>query len=143
MSGQIFRYHTVLVQPRADTSDRRQTEGGGQGAYENALLFRLDRRFLCHLGGMSAGANHSCQAAPIAQKTLMRLIAIYSRSGEIEVVVFVVVIVIVFVVDSRPTATTTRDRSMIYPEAIYLVDEKRKRERGKGEERSPAGWTGA
>lgn len=68
----------------------------------------------------------------------MRLIAIYSRSGEIEVVV--VVIVIVFVVDSHPTATATRDRSMIYPGAIYLVDEERKREGGKGEERSLAGW---
>lgn len=41
-------------------------------------------------------------------KNLMRLIATYFRSGEIEVVVFVVVVVVVFVVDSRPTATATR-----------------------------------
>lgn len=106
--------HTVLVQPRTDTSDRRQTEGGGQGAHMRMRYYSASSV----VSFATSEARHGRYPPPLPPplmpsgtdraKNLMRLIATYFRSGEIEVVVFVVVVVVVFVVDSRPTATATR-----------------------------------
>lgn len=128
----ITRFSYNREQTRV-TGDRRREEGKGhmRMRYYSASTVVSFATSGAHRRGPATRAKRYRSR----KKTLMRLIAIYSRSGEIEVVVFVVVVVVVFVVDSRPTATATRDRSMIYPGAIYLVDGKRKRERGKGEER--------
>lgn len=58
----------------------------------------------------------------------MCLIAIYFRSGEIEVVavVVVIVIIVVFIVDSRPTAThDAMDRWSILERSISLLSRRR------------------
>lgn len=54
---------------------------------------------------MAEGPRQLVPSGTDRAKNLMRLIATYFRSGEIEVVVFVAIVVVDFVVDSRPTAT--------------------------------------